>query len=589
MMKIINIINFKNISLNALFLLSFFIYLGSASFTYAASLSLSPSTGVYSSNSTFTAKVIVNTQGQSVNAAEGTISFNPKELSVVSVNRTSSIFNLWVTEPTFSNSAGTINFSGGLPSGFSGQTGNIMTVTFKAAGAGTARVNFKNGSVLANDGKGTNILTTMNGGTYTIQANAVAPEPEIIEYVAPANTPSAPSVNSNTHNDPAKWYANKQAVLNWTLPAGVTGVRTLLNDNPTSVPTKVYDTPINSITLDELPEGISYFHVQFRNDEGWGRVTHYRIAVDTENPTKFTISNLDDSDNSNPNQILKLEVEDKTSNVRKFLIKVDGAEQYEYIDETGSSTVTLPSLEPGYHSVVIEAFDEAGNNIVSTFSFTIAAFDKPTFTEYPSEINEKVIPVIKGLTRPEASVEVTISKIGSEPNKYTIVSDTKGEFIFIPEGKFTNGVYELSAVATDKFGAQSDKSEVIRIAVQQPGYLRIGSYLVSILSVLIPLLLLTFVLVIGSWYMFIYARRFKRKVRVESVEALEILNQEFSSLRNVLLSQEMAMQAARKTKKLTKAEMEMLDILAEALNKSQIKVEKEIKDVTELTHNQNKN
>jgi hypothetical protein len=78
----------------------------------AATMSVSPNTGVYNTGSTFTVKVVVNTQGKSVNAAEGTVKFNPQELSVVSVDRSSSIFNLWVTEPTFSNSAGTINFSG---------------------------------------------------------------------------------------------------------------------------------------------------------------------------------------------------------------------------------------------------------------------------------------------------------------------------------------------------------------------------------------------------------------------------------------------------------------------------------------------
>lgn len=566
------------------------LYLASVSIASAASLNLSPNTGVYGSNSTFTVNVNVNTEGQSVNAAEGVISFNPNELSVVAVNRSASIFNLWVTEPTFSNSAGTINFSGGLPSGYSGKTGKIMSITFRAAGAGTARVNFKTGSVLANDGKGTNILTTMNGGSYTIQANAVAPEPEVIvEYVAPANTPAAPNVTSATHPEANKWYSNNKAVLDWSLPSGVTGVRTLLNENPTSVPTKVYDNPISSITLDDLEEGISYFHVQFKNDEGWGKVTHYRLGVDTQKPTNFIISNLDESDNSNPNQVLKLAVEDETSKVLKFLIKIDNNEQYEYRDETGSSTVTLPALEPGYHTVIIEAFDEADNSIIATHSFTIAAFDKPLFTEYPSEINEEVIPVIKGLTRPESNVEISISKIGSEPNKYSITSDTKGEFIFIPEGKFSNGVYELTAVAIDKYGAKSEVSEAIRIAVQQPGYLRVGSFIVSILSVFVPLLVLLFALLVGSWYMFIYARRFKSKVRVESVEALEMLKQEFSLLRNVLLSQETFLQESRKTKKLTKAEMEMLAVLNEALIKSQEKVEKEIKDVTELTHNQIKN
>ena len=71
-----------------------------AAITEAASMSLSPSTGVYSSNNTFSARILVNTGGKLINAAEGVVSFNPKELSVVSVIRNRSIFSLWVQEPS---------------------------------------------------------------------------------------------------------------------------------------------------------------------------------------------------------------------------------------------------------------------------------------------------------------------------------------------------------------------------------------------------------------------------------------------------------------------------------------------------------
>lgn len=569
-----------------IFLIIFTVYAVSAVCAEAASLGLSPSTGVYTANGAFTVKVVVNTEGKPVNAADGTISFNPRELSVVSVNRSGSIFNLWVAEPAFSNSAGTISFSGGLPSGYTGGSGNIMTVTFRAAGAGTARVNFTKGSVLANDGKGTNILTAMNGGTYTIQAAQVAPEPELIEYIAPANTPAAPKITSDTHADPSKWHATNKAVLNWTLPSGVTAVRTLLNENPTSVPTKVYENPIRTITLEDLPEGESYFHVQFQNADGWGKVTHYRLAVDTEKPTNIVIEHPEGANLANPIQTLLVKVEDETSLVRRFSVKLDSAEPYDVIDETGSSTIVLPALEPGYHSVIIEAFDEAGNSILGSYSFTVEAFDRPVFTEYPTEINEEVIPVIKGLTRPHATVEVTVSRPGGEPSLYSVTSDENGEFIFIPEGTFSTGTWELTAQATDEFGANSDVSDTIRIAVQQPGFLRIGSLIVSVLSVIVPLVVLVFLLGFGIWYLFMIARRFRRRVGIESTEALEILNREFSTLQSSLRDQESVLQDSRKSKKLTKAEAEMIEVLDRALQSSQRKVEKEIQDVTKLTRKQ---
>ncbi len=561
-------------------------YFATVSAAEAATLSVSPGTGVYTSNSTFTVRVAVNTSGKSINAAEGTLSFNPSELSVVSVTRSGSIFNLWVAEPSFSNSAGTISFSGGLPSGYTGGSGNIMSVTFKAKGSGASKVSFSSASVLANDGAGTNVLTSMNGGTFTIQAAAPTPEAEevIVEYVAPANTPGAPSITSSTHGDQKQWHTAKQAVLNWDLPGGVTAVRTLLDDRATAVPTKVYDSPIRTITLNDLDEGVSYFHVQFKNADGWGKVSHYRLAVDSEKPAEIKISKPENADKNNPEQQLMVDVTDATTKVTKFKVQVDGGEMFEVTRATATGTIKLPSVGPGYHTVVIEAFDEAGNSIIGNYSFDVESFEKPVFTEFPQEINEQVIPVIKGTTRPDATVEVTLTKVGTEPVTYQVKADGAGVFTFIPEGKFSTGVYEIKARATDAYGAQSLDSETIRIAVQQSGFIRFGSVLVSYLSVIIPLIALAGLAVVVTWYMVVYLRRFRKQIRKESSEALEILHREFSSLQTELRQQEGLIAESRKTKKLTKAEADMIMVLDKALQNSQRNVEKEINDVTRLAN-----
>jgi len=548
----------------------------------AATLSLSPSTGVYTTGSTFTARVIVNTEGKPINAAEGTVKFNPAEITVVSVNRTGSIFNLWVTEPTFSNSAGTISFSGGMPSGYTGSAGTIFNITFRTTNASNAKVNITNGSVLANDGMGTNVLSSMNGGSYTISAASVSPAPEVVEYVAPANTPGAPVIESSTHPDSDGWFTAKTATLRWSLPAGITEVRTLLDDSASSIPTRVYEDPISTITLEDLDEGVQYFHLQFRNEDGWGRVSHYRLAVDTEKPTKFDITMAPDADGANPAQTLLLTAEDAASKIARYVVKIDNNDAYDFIDSEGTGKLVLPELTPGYHSVIIEAFDEAGNGLIASFSFTIESFDKPVFTEYPSEINEEVIPVFRGLTRANAAVEVTIQKIGAEPVMYSVTADDAGVFTVIPSGTFSLGVYELTARATDTFGAQSEPSDTIKIAVQQPGYIQIGSFLVNILSVVIPLVAMTLLLVLASWFMLLYLRRFRSKVRVESGEAVAIVFKEFASLRAVLAEKQLALSESRKTKKLTKAEENTFATLNEALLAAENNIQKEVGDVEGL-------
>lgn len=561
-----------------LILVSFFLSVHVAA---AATLSLSPSTGVYTAGQTFSAQVLVNSSGQGINAADGTITFNPAELAVVSISK-GSVFNLWTAEPAFSNTAGTITFSGGNPTGYTGSAGGVLTITFRAQNAGTSRVQFISGSVLAADGRGTNVLTSMNGGNYTITAADVTPEPEVIEYVAPANTPAAPQIASETHPDPAAYHQATTAVLRWTLPSDVTGVRTLLDTNSGSIPTRVYDTPISDITLEDLEQGVQYFHIQFRNSEGWGRVAHYRLAVDSEAPTKFEISLPEAADLSNPEQTLVFTIEDDISAVRRFIVEIDGGEPFEYIDEFGSSSIQLPSLEPGRHSVIIEAFDEAGNSTIDTFSFAILAFDKPQFTEYPSQINEEVIPVIKGITRPVSTVRVQVQPPDGEVQVHEVVSNESGEFTFIPDGRWTLGVYELTAVAIDQFGAQSEQSDPIRIAVQQPGYIQIGSFLVSVLSILVPLLGLIVLLILLTVYFVRRLKTLRGGVERESKEALAILKTEFAALKTLLQEQSERLQKSRKTGKLTKAEEELITSLKEQLSDSEKRVAKEISDVEDI-------
>ena len=164
------------------------------------------------------------------------------------------------------------------------------------------------------------------------------------------------------------------------------------------------------------------------------------------------------------------------------------------------------------------------------------------------------------------------------------MSDGEGVFTFIPEGRFSTGVYEVTARSKDQYGAQSDLSDPVRIAVQQPGLIRIGSFLISALAVIIPLILMTGLAVAATWYVVMYLRRFRKKIRIESIEALDILHKEFTSLQNELTSQQVKLQDSRKTKKLTGAEQEMLTAFSDALNASQRKVEKEIIDVTSLTN-----
>lgn len=473
----------------------------------AATLRLNPSTGVYTVGNTFVASVLLNTEGKSVNAADGQLSFNPRELQVVAVSRSTSIFNLWTEEPTYSNSAGTVSFGGGSPSGYKGASGSIVTVTFRPLGAGTPKVNFKSGSVLAADGLGTNVLTSMNGGAYTISAASANPEPE---YVAPANTPKAPTITSTTHPDQAKWYKEKTVKLAWLIPSDVTAIRTLLDESVATVPTIVYDTLISNKTIEDLDEGVSYFHIQFKNKEGWGKIAHYKLAVDSIAPTDFVISEAEKTDVIK-NLTFQFSIKD-ISPIIDYKIQFDGKEPLTFNDTEQTKKYTPEALSPGHHTLVVEAFDSAGNSVVGSYSFDVEAFEKPIFTEYPARLNTEVIPAIKGTTRPNAFVAVEVKRVSDgtivmtsadngSADTYTIMSDDTGLFTYIPNDAFERGVYSITARARDVDGNISELSDEITLVVETPGYIVFGTIIINILSILIPLIALLILLIFGTWYL----------------------------------------------------------------------------------------
>ena len=544
----------------------------------AASLQISPSTGIYTAGTSFTARIVVNTQGQPINAAEGEISFNPDDLSVLSISKAGSIFTLWTREPEFSNASGRVNFGGGSPSGYTGGAGTVMTITFLTKHAGTTNVTYAVGSILAADGKGTNVVSGMQGGSYTTQAVSSTPPPE---YVPPPNTPGAPVVTSATHPNQDTWYKEKKAALSWKVPDGVSALRTLLDAKAGTIPTKMYENPIGSVTLN-LDEGTSYFHIQFKNKDGWGRVTSYRLNVDSSKPDSFTITSGEGNDTAHPEQSLRFDVKDQGSGIAYYMVQIDGGERVRYEDKNKTSIYKTPSLSPGAHTIVVEAFDHADNSIVASFTFVIEAFDAPQVTEDPSQFSSDVIPVIRGKTRPNAIVTVSVAGIGTEATTHEVRADGDGVFTFVPPARFAEGVYELWAVAKDAAGGQSRESNRIRMAVQESGMLRIGGMVVKVLSVVVPLIAHIVLLLGVVWYGWHRYGVLRRKVQKETVEAEQSLVHEFHGIVTALQTNVEELKIARKGR-LTKQEQELVTSLTDNLESAEKHIRKEIEDIEKLT------
>lgn len=104
--------------------------------------------------------------GTSINALSGTLSHS-SNLEVLSFSRSDSIVNFWIKEPQIQT--GSISFEGViLNPGFVGNNGTVVRIQFRALREGPASVTFEQGSLLANDGLGTNILGGFENASLTI-------------------------------------------------------------------------------------------------------------------------------------------------------------------------------------------------------------------------------------------------------------------------------------------------------------------------------------------------------------------------------------------------------------------------------------
>ncbi len=247
----------------------------------AATLNVSPTTGNYTVGSTIALTVSVSSD-TAINAVSGMINFSSDVLAVSSISKAESILTFWTQEPTYSNSSGTINFEGVLFSpGFTGSGGTIFTVIFSAIDSGIARVTFDHGSILANDGTGSNIVSSMGGAMFVI-GTAFASQNSSTPAALSVSVPPAPVVTSSTHPDPTKFYPASDVVFSWDFSEEVTDVNIFGDHVADTDPGTRSDGLFRKYTYHDVEEGEWYFHIRLKNSAGWGPITHFAFKVGPE-------------------------------------------------------------------------------------------------------------------------------------------------------------------------------------------------------------------------------------------------------------------------------------------------------------------
>ncbi len=494
----------------------------------AATLQLTTTKDTFAIGDQFTVDVKVDSEGTGINAAQGTIQIAKDVLQIVSVDKTGSVFNFWLSDPTFSNDSGQVNFIGGSTSGFSGKSLEIMSITFKVKGTGKTDIAFTDGAVTASDGSGTNVLSSMKGLTITSAPTAgtetITPKPTQITRPAEkaAKVPGKPEIQVAGYRNPEEWYnfASRFSV-SWQLPNDITDIATQISKDPMLIPNRSEGLFDNKI-FPPLSEGIWYLHIRFKNNVGWGPTLHYRIAIDTTPPPAFQVKIREGQSTDNPTPTIEYSASDGLSGLKGYYIQENNGE----VKDIGEGPYKMDAHKPGSYTIKIGARDNAGNSVESILKLEILPIEAPRITSitkniYVGEGNLEVL----GASLPTVTLHVTVKSTDGQVEQLVDThADGHGSWAVTFDKPLKTGSYVVEVVAQDERGALSLPVLSDTLTVKQRPVLVLGSLEITqfwFFTLLILVLLASF----GAGWFLVYLKQVQqgRKVTIAQRDIANII------------------------------------------------------------------
>lgn len=283
----------------------------------------------------------LDSEQDSINLATLTLRFTPDTLELLEVPPGSSLFNVWITPPKFSNQLGLIELAGGIAGGLENKKIPVFRSVFRAREAGAARIEMDSGSaVFKSDGHGTPARLLF----------------QVLDFiVAPAGSLPIP-LSSPSHPDQNSWSRERRAVVRFT-PKSNEEYSYSFSSNVEIFPDEQPDAVPEEIVYDALPDGIYYFKLNSRSREAnWQEVGIFRIQIDGTAPEDFSPRVVTDPGLFGGTPFLVFSAIDKTSGISHY--KVKGA--FVGVTETQSPfRLGRPLIES---KIKVEAVDFAGNS-----------------------------------------------------------------------------------------------------------------------------------------------------------------------------------------------------------------------------------
>lgn len=567
----------------------FLIILFIPSFLFAASLNITSSASEVKTGDIVNIKVVLNSSGAAVNSAEGVLNFPSDILEVISLDKSNSIFSIWVEDPSFSNSIGTISFSGGLPSpGFIGTNGKVISVVFHAKKSGTATFNISDGAVRADDGSGTSVLNGVSGAQINVSSSQNNLEkPQTIDEISQTQQTGITiqsKISSPTHPDSNKWYNNSDPVFKWDLPAGALAVKIQYDKNPNSDPSVVYNTPISQKQLNGLSDGTYYFHLRIKNKNGWGAASHFKFNVDTTPPNDFSVKMAHAYDVNDPRPIITFNTTDGLSGISYYDIKINDKSYGQFTeDQAQSNPYSIPEQEPGKKLITVLAYDNAGNVKVESTEIEIQAITPPRIDSYQTELTSDDIFKIRGHSYPDSTIKVSIKDHdGVITTDYT-KTNSLGDFSLVWTKRLSKGSYTFSAIVIDNKGAQSYPTDNYTFVVKESFLIRTGGIVLNYLSAILLLIIFVGIVIVAIYYTIHHVGKFRRKLRGDIETTQKTIDRDFECIKEDLSKHIAMLESTKKKRVLTKEEeivfksiKKHLAIMEEDINSKVENLKKEI-------------
>ncbi len=444
-----------------------------------------------------TVNIFVESSDQAINAASGVLVFPKDLLQVVSVSKTGSVFGMWVSEPSYSNEAGSVNFEGIiLNPGFKGSSGKIMSVIFQAKKAGNITFNLTSGQVLANNGQGTNVFRSFSYVPFSVgnYPNTTPFENDVVTKIA--GLPDSPQINSSTHDSSTAWYKSKNVRMYWNVPSGISKVRMQYDNKSNSTPTVAYEPNVSEKIFDVNQDGTYYFHLQYMNSKGWGPVSHYKFNIDSVSPEEFTIAVLEGDKTDNPQPVLAFNTKDLTSGIDRYEASINSGDYFnlaQYKVEDGK--YRLPVQSPGDKKILIRAVDKAGNDRIESITINVLPLDKPIIEKYSDEVTIEEPIKIYGKSYPNGSVIAYISEKNTGNFEERVKVDSSGNYTFSLINHPVAGVYSIKLKNVDSRGAESEYTDPINVEVKESDFIKFSSKFINYTSgILLIVVVLGFII-----------------------------------------------------------------------------------------------